>query len=111
MVALYLDSAVLSPATTAYTATGETYGTNYVAGGRESNVTLTLSRGECEAVFADVTWTSSIITARGALIYNASQANRAIAVLNFGLDRSSDQSSFIVDFPAVGSDFPVLKIA
>lgn len=110
-VALYSDSASLSPDTTAYTATGEVTGSGYSAGGEVTEVTLTQSGQSVEAVFTSPSWPSSVITARGALIYNSSKSNAAIAVLNFGSDRSSNNTTFSVTMPAAGGDFPVLKLS
>lgn len=110
-VALYSDTASLSSDTTAYTATGEVSGSGYSAGGAVSEVTLTQSGQSVEAVFATPTWPASTITARGALIYNSSKSNAAIAVLNFGDDRSSNNTTFSVTMPAAGGDYPVLKFA
>ena len=109
-VALYSDSASLSPDTAAYTATGEVSASGYTAGGAASNVTLSQSNQTVEAVFANVSWTADI-TARGALIYNSSKANRAIAVLNFGADREDSSGTFTLRMPAAGSDFPILKFS
>lgn len=110
-VALYSDSASLSSDTTAYTATGEVTGSGYSAGGAVSEVTFTQSGQSVEAVFTSPSWPASTITARGALIYNSSKSNKAIAVLNFGADRSSNNTTFTVTMPAAGGDFPVLKFS
>lgn len=109
-VALYSDSASLSPDTAAYTATGEVTGSGYSAGGAVTEVTYMQAGQSVEAVFSNVSWPSATLAARGALIYNSSKSNKAIAVLNFGGDRSVTNATFTVTFPAAGSDFPVLKI-
>ena len=74
-VALYTSSASLDASTTAYSATNESSGTGYTAGGAAlTNVTPTTSSTTALTDFADVTWSSSSITARGAVIYNSSTA-------------------------------------
>lgn len=110
-VALYSDSASLSPDTAAYTATGEVSGTGYSAGGAVTEVTFTQSGQGVEAVFTSPSWPTATITARGALIYNSSKSNKAIAVINFGSDRSTQGATFTVTMPAAGSDYPVLKFS
>ena len=92
-IALYTSSATLGAATTAYATTNETTGTAYVAGGNTlTNVTPTSSGTTAFTDFADTTWSTSTITARGALIYNSTQSNKAVAVLDFGSDKSSSLS-------------------
>src|SRR5262245_14043907 len=89
-IALFQSTATLSNATTAYAASNEASGTGYSAGGNTlTNVTPTLSTNTAVTDFQDTTWTTSTITARGALIYNSTNANRAVVVLDFGSDKSS----------------------
>lgn len=111
-IALYTSSATLGSGTTAYSATNEVSGTGYTAGGN----TLTspvISLGGTTAIvdFADSTWVTATITARGALIYNASKSNRAIAVLDFGGDKTSTSGSFTVQFPAATASTAVIRLA
>ena len=114
-VALYTSSATLSAATTAYTTTDEVSnsGTNYAAGGK----TLTISQVPTSTSttawldFADVTWDSATITANGALIYNETQGNKAVAVLAFGGDKTSTAGNFTIQFPAAASTTAILRIA
>lgn len=110
-IALYEDDAELSSNTTAYTATGEVSGSGYTAGGQSfsSNPVLNVVGQSVEVTFPDISW-SAELTARGALIYNADKANRAIIVLNFGIDRSSQNGVFTVTMPDLGSSYPVLKL-
>lgn len=110
-IALFEDSASLSADTTAYSATGEVATSGYTAGGATATPTINAVKQEVIVTFADIAWTSSITTARGALIYNSSKANKAIAVLNFGSDRRHVGGVFTLNLPAVSSDFPVLKLA
>ena len=111
-MALYTSIASLGPATTAYTTSEEVVGTNYVAGGNTLTspvVSLDGTTGICD--FADTTWASSTITARGALVYNASKANRAIAVLDFGSDKISTDGDFTIVMPAPTASTALIRIA
>lgn len=110
-IALYTSDASLGASTTAYSATNEVSGTGYSAGGATLTVTAPTTSGSKAYIdIADVTWASSTITARGALIYNSSKSNKAVAVLNFGLDRSSSASDFVITFPAAGPSTAILRI-
>jgi hypothetical protein len=115
-IALYTSSATLSAATTAYSTSNEVSGTNYIAGGNTlTNVTPTTSSTTALTDFADTTWSSSTITARGALIYNSSTtagaADRAIVVLDFGADKTSTSGDFTIQFPAAGASTAIIRIA
>ena len=115
-VALYTSSATLSASTTAYSATNEASGTGYSAGGAAlTNVTPTTSSTTALTDFADVTWSSSSVTARGALIYNSSttggSANRGVLVLNFGSDKASSSGDFTITFPTADSSSAIIRIA
>ena len=99
-VALYTSAADLSESTTAYSATNEITGTGYVAGGQVmTGVTINSSGSVAYVNFSNVVWSPAQFTARGALIYNASKANRAIAVLDFGSDKSTS-TTFTLSMPA-----------
>jgi hypothetical protein len=116
-IALYSSSATLSAATTAYTTTlsdeVSTSGTNYAQGG----LTLTISQVPTSTGttawldFADITWTSATISAAGALIYNETQGNKAVAVLDFGGTKSSTAGNFTIQFPTADSTSAILRIA
>jgi hypothetical protein len=101
-IALYPSTATLSAATTAYSSTGEVTGTGYTAGGATlSGFSATIDTGKSVLDFTtDPTWASSTITARGALIYNSTKANRSVVVLDFGADITSTNGTFTVTFPA-----------
>lgn len=105
-MALYTGSATLTPDTTVYTATGEVVASGYTAGGvvltgvtiqKQSNVPNT-QPAVVYVDFADAVF-SGAITARGALIYNASKADKSIAVINFGSDKTST-TTFTVQMPS-----------
>ena len=114
-LALYTSSATLDATTTAYSATNEvsSSGTNYTAGG----LTLTISQAPTSGGttsfidFDDLTFASATITANGALIYNATQGNKAVAVLAFGSDKNSTAGNFTIQFPASTSTTAILRIA
>ena len=115
-VALYTSSASLGASTTAYSGTNEASGTAYSSGGAAlTNVTPTTSSTTALTDFVDVTWSSSTITARGAVIYNSSttggSANRAVLVLNFGSDKSSSSGDFTITFPTADSSSAIIRIA
>jgi hypothetical protein len=97
-IALYTASADLNEATTAYSASEETTGTGYVAGGVTlTGVTISSSGYTAYVDFADVVFNAAV-TARCALIYNSSKANRSIAVLDFGSDKTS--ANFTITMPS-----------
>lgn len=97
-IALYTAAADLNEATTVYTTTAEVTGTGYVAGGVAlTGVTISTSGYTVYVDFADVVFNASV-TARCALIYNASKGNKSIAVLDFGSDKTS--TNFTITMPA-----------
>lgn len=112
-IALYTSAANLSAATTAYSVTNEVSGTGYVAGGN----TLTISAAPASSGttafldFADTTWTDATITARGALIYKVGGTNAAVAVLDFGADKTSTAGDFAVQFPTADATNAIVRIA
>jgi len=111
-IALYTSSATLGASTTAYSATNEVSGTGYTAGGAAlTEVTPTSSGTTAYVDFSDATWSSASITARGALIYNASDSNKAVAVLDFGADKVSTNGDFTVQFPTADSSSAIIRIA
>jgi hypothetical protein len=112
-LALYTSSANLDATTTAYSATNEVgnSGTYAAGGGSLTNVTPTSSGTTAFLDFADISFTSATITARGALIYNSSKSNRAVAVLDFGADKISTTGTFTVQFPAADASNAIVRIA
>ena len=105
-IALFTSSASLDASTTAYSTSNEVAnGNGYATGG----VTLTnksVSTSGTTAFFDadDPTWTSASFTARGALIYNSTNSDKAIAVLNFGGDFTVSSGTFRIVFPAAGAN-------
>jgi len=115
-IALFTSSATMSASTTAYATTNEVSGTGYTAGGNTlTNVDPTTSGTTALTDFADTTWSSASITARGALIYNSSTtagtANRAVAILDFGADKTSTSGDFTIQFPAADASNAIIRIA
>jgi len=111
-LALYTSSATLDATTTAYSATNETSGTGYSAGGQALTTVAPTSSGTTAYLdFDDETWTSASITARGALIYNSTQSNKAVAVLDFGADKTSTAGDFTVVFPTADASNAIIRIA
>jgi hypothetical protein len=111
-IALYTSTATLSAATTAYSSTNEVVGTGYTATGETLVVSqIPTSTGTTAFIdFSDVTWTSATITARGALIYNSTD-NTAVAVLDFGADKTSTAGDFTIIFPAADASNAIIRIA
>ena len=113
-IALYTSSATLSAATTAYTSSNEVTGTGYSAGGQALTVAQVPTSSGTTAFldFSDVTWTTATITARGALIYLANgTTNPAVAVLDFGGDKTSTAGNFTIQFPTADASNAILRIA
>jgi len=110
-IALYTSSATLDATTTVYSATNEVAGTGYVAGGNTlTTVDPTSSGTTAWTDFVDSTWSNSTITARGALIYNSSKANRAVAILDFGSDKASAATDFTVTFPTPDANNAIIRL-
>jgi hypothetical protein len=110
-MALYLATADLGAATTVYTTAGETSGTGYTAGGNTlTGVTVLTADTTAYVDFANPTWNPASFTARGALIYNASKGNKAIAVLDFGSDKTAT-TTFTVQMPANTATSALIRIS
>lgn len=113
-MALYTSAASLDASTTAYTTSNEvsSSGTNYTAGGNTLTSPVITSSGTTAYVdFADTTWSNATFTARGALIYNASKSNKAIAVLDFGADKTATAGDFVVQMPTADASNALIRIA
>lgn len=110
-MALYTSAASLGADTTVYTTSGEVTGTNYTAGGNILvNVTLVLSGTTAYVTFDNPAWTDVSFTCRGALIYNFSKADRAIAVLDFGSDKVAGPN-FTVQLPTPSDTTALIRFA
>ena len=112
-IALYTSSATLGATTTAYSATNEVSGTGYTAAGAAlTNVTPVTDGTTAYTDFSDVTWSSSTITANGAVIYNDTATDDpAVCVLAFGGDKSSTSGDFTIQFPTADASNAIIRIA
>ncbi len=118
-LALYTSSATLNSTTTAYSATNEVANSGqYTAGGSDltgqsANIGTGTGKGVAFVDFADLSFTGVTLTARGALIYNTSSAvtNAAVAVLDFGADKTATSGTFTIQFPAFTTAAAILRIS
>lgn len=112
-LALYTSSATLDASTTAYSATNEVpnSGTYTAGGGTLTNQGVTVSGTTGFTDFADLSFTTASITARGALIYNSTNSNRAVCVLDFGGDKTSTAGTFTIIFPTPDASNAIIRIA
>tara|TARA_A100001515_G_scaffold144039_2_gene146887 strand:- start:410 stop:838 length:429 start_codon:yes stop_codon:yes gene_type:complete len=111
-LALYTSSATLGASTTAYSTSQEVSGTNYTAGGAAlTSVTPTTSGTTAIVDFADLTFSTATITARGCLIYNDTQSDKAVAAINFGGDKTSTAGDFTIVFPTPTATGAIIRLA
>jgi hypothetical protein len=112
-IALYTSAATLDATTTVYTTSNEVAaGGGYTTGGNTlSGAAVSLSGTTAFVDFSDTSWTTATITARGALIYNSSKSNKAVAVLDFGSDKISSGGTFTIQFPANTAADAIVRIA
>ena len=113
-IALYLSSATLNADTTVYSSAGEvpTSGTNYTLGGIAlTNITPLAASNTGYWSFDDATFSNVTLTCAGALIYNSTNGNRAVCVLNFGQTITKTASNLVVTFPPMGATDSVLRIS
>ena len=112
-IALYTSAATHDATTTVYSATNEVSGTGYTAGG----VTLAGYASATSGTTAyldwttDPQWTGASFTAASALIYNSSNSNAAIAVLDFGGDQTVSSGTFTIQFPTADASNAILRMA
>jgi len=111
-LALYTSSATLGAGTTVFVTTGQATGTNYSSGGSAlTNVTPALSGTTAVCDFADLTFGTATVTARGCLIYNDTNADRSVATIDFGGDKTSTAGDFTIVFPAAAASTAIIRIA
>jgi hypothetical protein len=111
-IALYTSAASLDASTTVYTTSNEVTGTGYTAGGNTlTGATVTLTGTTAFVDFSDTSWSTATITARGALIYNSSKSDKAVAVLDFGSDKTSTGGTFTIQFPVNDATNAIIRIA
>lgn len=117
-IALYTAAASIGPDTTVYTTTNEVTGTGYTAGGQALTISTSPTSGNNSSSvptayvsFSNVSWTSASFTARGALIYNTTQGNKSVAVLDFGSDKTVSDDTFQIIFPTPDASSAIVRIS
>ena len=112
-IAMYTNSASFTAATTAFTTSNEVTGTAYTTKGNTLvNVTPTSSSTTALTDFSDSTWSSSTITARGAMIFNdTASGDPSVVILDFGSDKSSSSGDFTIVFPTADASSAIIRIA
>ena len=111
-LALYTSSASLGATTTAYSSTNEASGTNYSATGAAlTNIAPTSSGTTGFTDFSDLTFSNATVTARGCLIYNDTNSDKAVAAIDFGGDKTSTAGDFTIVFPAAAASTAIIRIA
>lgn len=117
-IALYTAAASLDASTAVYTTLGEVVGTGYVAGGNTLTISVTPTSSNNTAgmptsywSFANTTWSGASFTARGALIYNSTEGNKSVAVLDFGSDKTVSSTTFQVVFPTPDANSAIVRIS
>ena len=112
-LALYVSTATLGASTTGYTTTGEVSasGSYSAGGGTLVNTGTSVASGVAITDFSDLSFTGVTITARGALIYNTSFSNAAVAVLNFTTDKTATDGTFTIQFPAFTTTAAIIRIS
>ena len=113
-IALYSTLATLDSTTTVYTTNNEVTGTGYTAGGNTLTISQVPTSTGTETVawlnFQNSAWPSATFSAAGALIYNSTQGNKAVAVLDFGGTKTAANQTFTVTFPASTSSAAIIRI-
>jgi hypothetical protein len=114
-IALYSTLATINDTTTVYTTQDEVTGTGYTAGGNTLVISQVPTSTSTETTawlnFDNSSWTTASFSADGALIYNSTQGNKAVAVLNFGGTKTATAQTFTVTFPASTSDAAIIRIS
>jgi hypothetical protein len=117
-IALYTAAANLDAATAVYTTSGEVVGTGYTAGGNTLTISVTPVAANNLAgtptsywSFANTSWPNASFTARGALIYNSTEGNKSVAVLDFGSDKVVVGDTFTVIFPTPDANSAIVRIS
>jgi hypothetical protein len=117
-IALYTGASNIGPATTVYTTTNEVVGTGYTAGGNTLVISTSPTANNNTAFvptafisFANTSWTSASFTCRGALIYNSTQGNKSVAVLDFGADKTVTNDTFQIIFPTSDANSAIVRIS
>jgi hypothetical protein len=117
-IALYTAASDIGPDTTVYTTTAEVVGTGYTAGGNTLVISTSPTSGSNNlnvatafVSFSNTSWTSASFTARGALIYNSTQGDKSVAVLDFGADKTASGTTFQIEFPTANATSAIVRIS
>lgn len=112
-LALYISTATLGASTTSYTTSGEVSasGSYSAGGGTLVNTGTSVASNVAITDFSDLSFTGVTLTARGALIYNTSFSNAAVAVLNFTTDKTATDGTFTIQFPAFTTSAAIIRIS
>lgn len=117
-VALYTAAANIGPTTAVYTTSGEVVGTGYTAGGNTLTISVTPTSGNNSSgvptsfwSFSNSSWAGASFTARGALIYNSTEGNKSVAVLDFGSDKTVNNDTFQIIFPTPDANSAIVRIS
>ena len=117
-IALYTAASSVGPNTTVYTTSDEVVGAGYVAGGNTLVINTSPTSGlnnlsvpTAYSSFATTSWPASSFTARGALIYNSTQGDKSVAVLDFGADKTVSNDTFQIIFPTADATSAIVRIS
>lgn len=117
-IALYTGNANINETTTVYTTSDEVVGTGYTAGGNTLVISTSPTSGYNQTAvstayisFANTSWTNASFTARAALIYNSTQGNKSVAVLDFGSDKTVSNDTFQIIFPTPDANSAIVRIS
>ena len=113
-IALFTSAASLDAATAAYSSTNEVAnGNGYTTGGATLSGFTTGNSGTTAWIdfTTDPSWSNATITARGALIYNSSRSNKAVAVIDFGADKTSTNGTFLITLPTADASNALIRLA
>jgi hypothetical protein len=117
-IALYTAAANLGYATTVYDTTNEVTGSGYTAGGNTLVISTSPTSGNNSLSvptafisFSNSSWTSATFTARAALIYNSTEGNKSVAVLDFGADKTVSNDTFQIIFPTADANSAIVRIS
>jgi hypothetical protein len=117
-VALYTANANINADTTVYSTTNEVTGTGYTAGGNTLTISTSPTSGNDSSniptayiSFANTSWANASFTARAALIYNVTQGNKSVAVLDFGADKTVSNDTFQIIFPTPDANSAIVRIS
>jgi len=117
-IALYTGAANIVAATTAYTTSGEVVGTGYTAGGNTLVISTSPTASNNTAFvptafisFSNTIWAGASFTCRGAFIYNSTQGNKSVAVLDFGADKTVTNDTFQIIFPTSDANSAIVRIS